>query len=356
MQESFSAMMQAECGHSTAEWKKGGGRMNRVRASVWMLVITLLAVGMMMFVPGMLHSRQITERQVGVEVCRVEQGNIEQIIALTGAIRYEGEHAAISPVMGMVETIYVQEGDPVRQGQPLLRLESSVQEAMVTQTLQQGMELPSFKENDVIDPTVIGAVVEKEQASTLKQAFAVMDAMTIRAATDGIVQQIAVSEHSGVATGGVCVVMSGLEQRIECRAVVKDAAQISNGMRVRILYDDEAVSEGVVASIGPAVTENGQAVCAVELIPDNRIDLPLGAVVTAEVICSEAKNVPLLPVSAVAEDQSVRWIAAERAYEIPVTVLMSNEVNCWVDLPVGTEVVLRGEATADGQRIREAQR
>lgn len=330
--------------------------MNRVKASVWMLAITLLAVVMMMVVPGMLHSRQITERQVGVEVCRVEQGNIEQIIALTGAIRYEGEHAAISPVMGMVETVYVQEGDPVRQGQPLLRLESSMQEAMVTQTLQQGVELPSFKENDAIDPLLIGAAVEREQASTLKQAFMAMDAMTIRAATDGIVQKITVSEHSGVAAGGVCVVMSGLEQRIECRAVVKDAAQIRNGMRARILYDDELVSEGVVTSIGPAVTENGQAVCAVELIPDNRIDLPLGAVVTAEVICNEAKNVPLLPVSAVGENQSVRWIAADRAYEIPVTVLMSNDVSCWVDLPIGTPIVLRGETTADGQRIREGKR
>lgn len=326
--------------------------MNRVRASVWMMVISMVAVLLMVIVPMVLRASQPTERSASVQLCRVELGSIEQITALTGVVRYAQEYAAISPVTGIVEAVCVQEGEAVRKGQPLVRLESSVQEAMVSEALSQQATTQVFAgENDY---SMIVQAAEQERASALKQTFAAMEAMTIRAESDGIVQQIAVSEHGGVAAGSVCMVMSSDEQRIRCQAVVKDAAMIREGMMARILYDEEAVCSATVESIGPAETSNGQAVCVVELVPDAYIDLPLGAMVTAEIIVQEAENVPVLPISAVVDDQQVRWLARDRVYEVPVSVLMSDETRCWVDLPVGTAVVLQGDATVDGQQVREA--
>ena len=74
----------------------------------------------------------------------------------------------------------------------------------------------------------------------------------------------------------------------------------------------------------------------------------------AEIIRCASENVPVLPVAAIGQGDTVRWVAEGRCYTAPVTVLLADDENCWVDLPLGTQVVLWGGETVEGQRVREA--
>ena len=74
----------------------------------------------------------------------------------------------------------------------------------------------------------------------------------------------------------------------------------------------------------------------------------------AEIIRCASENVPVLPVAAIGQGDTVRWVAEGRCYTAPVTVLLADEANCWVDLPLGTQVVLDAGETVEGQRVREA--
>ena len=105
--------------------------------------------------------------------------------------------------------------------------------------------------------------------------------------------------------------------------------------------------------IGEVTAVSGQSVCPVTVVPEEPIALPMGTKMEVEIIRDRASQVPILPVEAVSDQDTVRWVADGRCYEMPVTVLMADAAHCWVDLPRDTTVVLSGETTLDGQRIQE---
>ena len=155
--------------------------------------------------------------------------------------------------------------------------------------------------------------------------------------------------------GSAAVLLSGERQAISVSMVLRDAERLRRGMKARILRDDAEAVMAEVTSIGPAQTSpsTGQTVCEVRLTPEKSLPLPLGAAVEVEIILYGQENVPVLPVEAVTDAGTVRWAAEGRSWEIPVEVVMTDEVSCWVTLPVGTEVVCGGEETVQGQKIRE---
>lgn len=177
----------------------------------------------------------------------------------------------------------------------------------------------------------------------------------MRAATDGLVQQVNVSPYSGVAAGTAAMLLSGREQFIQCSAVLKDAESLHPGMQARIIKNGELLTMATVKSIGPAQTDaaTGQTVCLVDLTPAEAIDRPMGALVEVEVILQGRADVPVLPVQAITEQETVWWVAEGRSYEVPVQVLMADEVQCWVNLPEGTQVVCDGEKIVQGQQVKE---
>lgn len=329
--------------------------MNKLKASVWMAVITVTAAALMMAVPALRRRTQPTEQTAAVQLCQVELGGIEQVTAVMGVVRYQGECAAVSPATGIVRAVYVAAGDRVTAGQPLFRLDGAVQEQVISAAIarqQEEITIPTLGYG--MDLSGVKQAAAWETTSAMTEAALALEGLTVRAAADGLVQQVLVAENGGIAAGSVGVALSSEQQQIQCMAVLKDAQQLCTGMQARILSDGETLCIGTVVGIGEAVSSNGQTVCQVDLQPETMLSLPLGAQVDVEIIRCSAEQVPVLPVAAVSAEDTVRWIADERSYETSVSVLMSDENHCWVDLPVGTQVILAGEATMNGQRIREA--
>ena len=330
--------------------------MKKARASIGIVAVTALAVLTMAAWPALSGGALRTESTARVRLCRVEMGKVEQVLAAGGVVRYESEYAAMIPSTGVVEQVYVHAGDRVRKGQALFRMNGEVQAAAVSSALISRAEYAKAAWTAAgqagLEISLTGA---EQPAAALMEAEAALESLTVRAAADGLVQQVSVCEHGGAVAGSAAVLLSGERQAISVSMVLRDAERLRRGMKARILRDDAEAVMAEVTSIGPAQTSpaTGQTVCEVRLTPDKSLPLPLGAAVEVEIILYGQENVPVLPVEAVTDAGTVRWAAEGRSWEIPVEVVMNDEVSCWVTLPVGTEVVCGGEETVQGQRIRE---
>ena len=137
--------------------------------------------------------------------------------------------------------------------------------------------------------------------------------------------------------------------------MLRDAEKLQAGMQARIIWEDEVLTTARVKEIGPAQVSatTGQTVCQVALVPQEKIDLPLGAMLDAESVLYSQENVPVLPLQAITDAETVWWVAENRGYEIPAEMVMADEVNCWVNIPEGITVVCGGEALQEGQRVKE---
>ena len=320
------------------------------------IAVTAAAVGLMLLLPWMTMSSLPTESPAKVHLTQVSIGAVEQIIAVSGRIRYESEYAAISPVTGIVDQIYVRAGDSVSAGQALFRLDASAEEAALSAAYaaQSNAEASAVAALASL-PTQVDLTALTGQ-STAEEAQARLNAMTVRAQADGQVLQVSVSERGGVMAGTAAVLLSATRQRILCTAVIRDAEQVQIGQRARLLSGGVTACMATVREVGPAQTDSltGQTVAEIVLTPDANLSLPLGAAVDAEIILAGQDAVTVLPLTALTDDGTVWWAAEGRVWETPVTVALQDEVYAWVSLPDGTQVVDHPTALLNGQRYREA--
>lgn len=291
---------------------------------------------------------------VTVRLLRVRQGDVEQVIGLSGVVRYEGEYAAVSATAGLVEQVCVAPGDRVRAGELLVRLRADAQHAAVAAALR------SLDERETAVSDALAAAGRDMQAlpgreAALTEASASLEATALRASADGRVLHVATTVNSALLPGDAPVLLCTGPQQIVCNAVLADAQRIRPGQYARLTAQGEALCSAMVTQVGPAETAaTGQIVCEITLRPDVELDLPLGALVDAEVVLASARSVPVLPLEAVAEDGTVLWAADGRCWRTDAGVILKNDSLCWVSLPEGEGVVVDGDGLADGQRIREA--
>jgi len=92
--------------------------------------------------------------------------------------------------------------------------------------------------------------------------------------------------------------------------------------------------------------------CAVTLIPEQALSLPAGVQLDADVLLASGEDVPVLPVEAITDRGTVWRVYDGVCTEIPVEIVLSDEMNAWVRLPEGMQAAI-GEFT-EGQRVTEA--
>lgn len=326
--------------------------MKRSRIAALMMLVTIAAVWCM----GALDADD-APGPVEVDVCRVTMGDVEQVIAITGVVRYEGEYAVIAPSAGIVEEVYVNAGDEVQAGQPLARLSAVVQEATVSALLKADAQRRSAVEGVLEAVKQDGRSLPGNDAA-LVEASAALDATVLRANAAGRVLHVEVAQNDGILPGNAVALLSAGRQEIMCSVVLRDAQELAQGQYARITAQGEQLCCAEVMSIGPAqaAPTGGQTVCAVRLRPDVVLDLPLGAVVDVDVVLASGRNVPVLPAEVVSEDGMVTWVADGVCWRTDAGVVLRDEVSCWVSLPEGACIVRDPAGLVDGQRVREAER
>lgn len=326
--------------------------MRKIWASYGCLAVTAAVAAVMLATPLAAGSGE-SERAVKVETATVCLGTVERVLALSGRVRYETEYGALAPSTGLVAEVYVRPGQRVSAGQALFRMDGTAQEAAVTACLARGESISGAL------PTELTGTAEALQSAAWENLAAsqlALEALTVRAQVDGLVQQVNVTAHSGVTAGTLAMALSGEQQQVVASAALRDAEKLQPGQRARILVQGVEQAQATVESIGAAATDasTGQVTCQVTLALDQRLELPLGAQVEAEVELLRAENVTVVPLQALSQEGSVWWIADGRAWETDAAVVAQDEVSAWVALPEGTSVVVSSaRELSPGQRIKE---
>lgn len=326
--------------------------MRKIWASYGCIAVTAVVAAVMLAVPVTAGSGE-ADRTVRVETAAVSKGTVERILALSGRVRYETEYGALAPATGIVAEVYVQPGQRVTAGQALFRMDGTVQEAAVSACLARGESVSAALP---VEMNGTAEVLQSATAENLTASQLALEALTVRAQVDGLVQQVNVTSHSGVAAGTLAMALSGEKQQVVVNAALRDAEKLQRGQRASILVQGAQQAMATVESIGAAVTDatTGQVTCEVVLSLDQSLDLPLGAQVEAEVELLRAENVTVVPLQAISETGSVWWVADGRAWETDAAVIAQDEVSAWVALPEGVSVVVNSaKELAQGQRVKE---
>lgn len=276
------------------------------------------------------------ESPVEARFVTVQRGDVHQVVAITGRLAYADEELIYAKTVGNVSQICVKDGDRVGAGEALIRVDSSLQEDVLSAFLSSAEALEQFSAE-----------------SAIQQQFSV-DHVVIRAEKACTVRQVFVSADTTLAVGTPVARVSSHQQEIVCNAAPIDADKIEPGMWAWISSGGKALGFAGVKSIGNEAADPLTGLTYVEVIlqPDQHIDLPEGGTVDVDIYLAGSDDVASIPVEAVTKRDTVWWVNEGRCTEIPAEIVMTDEMLAWVNLPEGISLAI-GEFV-EGQRIVEA--
>ena len=299
--------------------------MRRGRLAGLVLLLTLVAAGAMAFSAGE------GESAVPARIVTVTRGDVRQIAAISGRLAWLEETAVYAALPGTVDDILVTAGERVAAGQALMRLDSSA-----------------------VDRLAAAWAAQDQQTVAQQDVETLLESTVVRSPVNGVVRQLLVPENGPVTAGVPVALLSSSDQAVLCAASPKDAAQVQRGMQAELLLDGDVICLAEVTQVGPVTADplTGRMTCAVTLIPEQTLSLPAGVQLDADVLLASGEDVPVLPVEAITDQGTVWRVYDGVCTEIPVEIVLSDEMNAWVRLPEGMQADI-GEFT-EGQRVTEA--
>jgi membrane fusion protein (multidrug efflux system) len=251
--------------------------------------------------PGMGGTAR-TGASIPVEVKTVDRGNIAATLLTYTSLEAERHVDVVSRTQGLVETILVEEGDRVQEGQPLAQLDTDALEL----TLQErevnmnSLESNYNRSRELLDQELLSSQ-EFEQTKFQYEAAATqyesaklqLEYATIRSPFSGIITERLVEVGNLVNANDVVFRTADLDPLL-ARIYVpeKDIGQVRPGQSVRINVEgSEQTHTGRVALISPIVDpESGTVKVTVE-IRDRMGTLRPGMFTTVNLVIAIQENV-----------------------------------------------------------------
>ena len=307
---------------------------------------------------------------------------------ISGTLVPETSAQMRSEVSGAVLQVYAEEGQRVRRGQVLARLDdTALREAQLSaraamRSAESAAQVARRNEERAVRLSGAGAIAEREleqaRLAATSAAGALADARarlvsaerqlakaTVRAPFDGVVAEQAVNSGDVVQIGALMyTVVDPASMRLEASVPARDVAALEESMEVDFTvtgYEGRAF-EGRVTRINPAADPATGQVGITVAIPNARGSLVAGLFAEGRVATVE-RQVLAVPVSAVDErgmSPSVLRVRSARVERVPVTLGIRDEVRELVEVS-GTiargDTVLLGTAQgiAEGTVVRVRQ-
>jgi membrane fusion protein (multidrug efflux system) len=255
-----------------------------------------------------------------VATASVQLERITRQIEAVGSLR-SNEAVVVRPeIAGRIVEILFDEGQPVRRGTPLFRLDAAIAQAQLEQA-KASLALSRANFDRAVDlyRRQVGTERARDEATAklrvdeaaVALAQATLDKMTIVAPFDGIIGLRRVSVGDYLTPGQDLVNLENIDQlKVDFRIPEIYSGRLAVGQSVRIRLDaiPDAVYEGKVYAIDPAHDPNGRAVILRARL-DNR-DRQLRSGMFARVVLmiedrQEAIVVPETALVPIGEDQFV---------------------------------------------------
>lgn len=329
-----------------------------IRRVAWLLVIGLIAVAV-----WRIHT--FLDRPPRVDVAAVRNDDVTRVLALTGKIRAQQRNLLVPLVGQRLIELAREEGEPVRAGEVLARLDAREAEATLAQRhadlareqkvfdqARRDLDRARQLANDgVLATTAVEearlAVDSSEQRRArlrqeIRQQQAQLDDYVLRSPLDGYVLERPVDYGQVVQPGEVIYEIATSEQPIiEAEVDERYLAELRLGMPAKVspLSGRAQLYPATISYIGRRIDRLSGA--AVVRLRGDLPDLPVGMSLDVNLIIEEHPQALVVPRSAVAGSGAETWVLKVSDGR---TVRQVVEV---IDWPAESLVVVDGLALAE---------
>jgi membrane fusion protein, multidrug efflux system len=305
-----------------------------------------------------------------VEAGPVKLSAVRRQIEAVGSLR-SNESVIIRPeIAGRITEILFDEGQQVRKGMPLFRLDAAIARAQVDQA-KASLVLSRANHERAEDLYRKGAGTQRARdeaisklhadEASLALAQATLDKSTLLAPFDGIIGLRRVSVGDYVNPGQDLVNFENIEQlKVDFRVPEIYSMQIKVGQTVRISLDaiPNSAYEGTVYAIDPAYDPNGRAIILRARLPNRDGLLRSGMFARVTLLVDEREQAIVVPETAlvpVGQNQFVYRVVDGKAVLTKVRIgqRRQGQVEIVEGLPHDAVIVTEGAVKLrDGAAVR----
>ncbi|WP_440225334.1 efflux RND transporter periplasmic adaptor subunit [Dokdonella sp. MW10] len=344
--------------------------MSRLAPAVAIVIMsTILAACSQGSATPVAEAKKATPSGQPVETARVERGELTARYAGTATLQAEREATLVGEVPGTVLQMLVEEGDRVRKGQVLARLDadrSRLQLREAEADLQR-------RRNDVErgDTLLARQLIAANTHDQTRADFAVRQAEVdlarvgvarseIRAPFDGVVTRRWIKQGQLLKAGDpVFDVADFRDLRADLRVPERDAGALAKGQKVDFTVDALAGRpfQAVVERIAPVVDRDSGTVAVTVRVDNAAETLRPGLFARMEIAFLHVPDALLVPKTAVLGNRNetiVYRIEDGKATRVPVRIGHASgaRVQILEGMPAGAEVVVTGHAAlSDGALV-----
>jgi membrane fusion protein (multidrug efflux system) len=307
---------------------------------------------------------------IPVDIRPVTTGVVRQQIEAVGSLRSDESVVLRPEIAGRVSEILFDEGQPVKRGSPLLRLDAAIARAQVNQARASAtLSRANFGRARELADRGAGTqrTLDEAQAklssdeAALALAQATLEKSTLTAPFDGIVGLRQVSVGDYVNPGQTIANVESVEQlKVDFRIPEIYAQLIAAGQPIRVRLDafPGKTFDGSVYAIDPAIDPNGRAVILRARLPNADKKLRPGMFARVTLIVEERPNAVLIPETALmpmGRDVFAFRVIDGRAVQTKLRTGLrrAGEVEVLEGLKAGDSIVAEGaQKLRDGQFVR----
>ncbi len=245
--------------------------------------------------------------EIPVETAMVTVGPIQRRLTAVGSLR-SNESVIIRPeIAGRIAEFKFQEGQPVKQGQPLVVLDDSVYRAQVEQ-VQASLELSQSNYDRAIDllNRKVGTTKARDEAisqlradqASLELAKARLDKTVIRAPFDGVVGLRKESVGDFVDVGTDIVNVEQIDPlKVDFRVAEVYVGAVKPGQKLDLGVDAFAGEKftGEVYAIDPLIDESGRSILLRARLPNSDRRLRPGLFARVSLVLNEREDAIQVP-------------------------------------------------------------
>jgi len=318
---------------------------------LWTVIGVIIATGAVGLTTRFFFSQKEEPQQQG-SLVTVQRGNITRIVSVTGSLSCQASQEVKFSKPGRIKEIVGQEGDYVKEGQTLAKLEDEEERLSLVRAENALKEAESELESARLSSPK--NVVEKKERQLKERKLELelrrkdLEDTLLKTPFSGMVSKIYVEKGeivAGEAVSGSKAILRLIDTSrlfAEVAADEVDIAQVRLGQKAEVTidaYPDEIFPGNVVYIATETTTSQGLVVVEVKIeLAQADPRLKPGFTASADVIVGEAKNVLILPVEAVSETERGDFVVVSKddsPTRRKVTLGISDGTN--VEIKMGLE-------------------
>lgn len=194
--------------------------MSRTRASLLAVLIALMTSAAILALPF--------SPKVRVQTMTAQRGEVTRTVLLSGTVGYRHQQLCVNRQEGRISRVYVQPGQPVKKGDLLFRMDTSVQEAALAEGYAAFGAWSSGMTAD--GPAAALAMQQQRQFAEQEAALSLsIEAASVRAEMDGVVEAVYLEEGDAVPPMTLLGLVRGEEKCILAAGAAHDVTGLLPG-------------------------------------------------------------------------------------------------------------------------------